>query len=273
MNAVVQVPKRTSLIEKIAHKYSVDPEKMLVTLKATAFKGDVSTEQMMALLIVADQYDLNPWTKEIFAFPDRNNGIVPVVGVDGWSRIINGNPQFDGMEFREGDPDASGVPAWIECVIYRKDRSHPVSVKEYFAEVRRDVGPWKTHPRRMLRHKSMIQCARLAFGFGGIYDQDEAERIVDVTPISGNPRDGIETADPSVVDGYVARVADILAMDVEETEHAKLIFALHQEICSDAAVYSALFDALKARKICTAAAFRALVAMGSKLFQERTVDG
>ena len=29
--------------------------------------------------------------------PDRNNGIVPVVGVDGWSRIINDNPQFDGM--------------------------------------------------------------------------------------------------------------------------------------------------------------------------------
>ena len=25
----------------------------------------------------------------------------------------------------------------------------------------------------------MIQCARLAFGFGGIYDQDEAERIVE----------------------------------------------------------------------------------------------
>ena len=31
----------------------------------------------------------------------------------------------------------------------------------------------------MLRHKAMIQCARLAFGYGGIYDQDEAERIVE----------------------------------------------------------------------------------------------
>ena len=36
----------------------------------------------------------------------------------------------------------------------------------------------------MLRHKAMIQCARLAFGYAGIYDQDEAERIVekDITP-------------------------------------------------------------------------------------------
>ena len=31
----------------------------------------------------------------------------------------------------------------------------------------------------MLRHKAMIQAARLAFGFTGIYDEDEAERIKD----------------------------------------------------------------------------------------------
>lgn len=29
----------------------------------------------------------------------------------------------------------------------------------------------------MLRHKAMIQCARIAFGFTGIYDEDEAQRI------------------------------------------------------------------------------------------------
>jgi hypothetical protein len=36
----------------------------------------------------------------------------------------------------------------------------------------------------MLRHKATIQCSRLAFGFAGIFDQDEAERIAerDITP-------------------------------------------------------------------------------------------
>ena len=62
-----------------------DSQELLVTLKATAFKGQVSDAQMAALLIVANQYGLNPWTKEIYAFPDKNNGIVPVVGVDGWA--------------------------------------------------------------------------------------------------------------------------------------------------------------------------------------------
>lgn len=179
MNAVMEVKKSPSLIEKMAAKYSVDASKMLGTLKATAFKGEVSNEQMMALMIVADQYSLNPWTKEIYAFPDKNNGIVPVVGVDGWSRIINDHRDFDGMEFVEGPLDEKQIPTWIECVIFRKDRNHPVKVREYLAECRRDTPPWKSHPRRMLRHKAMIQCARLAFGYAGIYDQDEAERIID----------------------------------------------------------------------------------------------
>lgn len=166
-----------SLLAKVASRYSVDPNKMLGTLKATAFKGDVSNEQMMALLIVADQYGLNPWTKEIYAFPDRQNGIVPVVGVDGWARIINSHEQFDGMSFTQDEVSCT-------CTIYRKDRSHPIEVTEYMSECKRNVGPWQSHPKRMLRHKAMIQCARLAFGFVGVYDQDEAERIVekDITP-------------------------------------------------------------------------------------------
>ncbi len=176
MSAVIpHQPQKVSLISKIAGKYSVEPTKLLDTLKATAFKvrdGEVSNEQMMALLVVADQYGLNPFTKELFAFPDKA-GIVPVVGVDGWARIINEHTQFDGMDFEQ---DAESCT----CIIHRKDRAHPTRVTEYLSECRRDTSPWKSHPTRMLRHKAMIQCARLAFGFAGIYDQDEAERIREV---------------------------------------------------------------------------------------------
>lgn len=186
----------TTLTQTLATKLDMgDGEGLIETLKATAFKGEVTDAQMTALLVVANQYGLNPWTKEIYAFPDKNNGIVPVVGVDGWSRIINSHPQFDGIEFHHADklvtmPGGKPAPEWIECHIYRKDRSRPIVVREYLDEVYRapfkgkygDVtGPWQTHTKRFLRHKSMIQCARLAFGYGGIYDQDEAERIVDAT--------------------------------------------------------------------------------------------
>lgn len=167
----------TSLVvqqaSKLAGLFNIPETGELVTvLKATAFKGQVSDAQMTALLIVANQYKLNPWTKEIYAFPDKNNGIVPVVGVDGWARIINENPNFDGMDFAQDDDSCT-------CTIYRKDRSHPIKATEYMSECKRPTGPWQSHPKRMLRHKAMIQCARLAFGYVGIYDQDEAERIAE----------------------------------------------------------------------------------------------
>ena len=172
----------TTAIAKLAERFALgNASEATEILKATAFKGPATDAQMTALCVVAQQYGLNPFTRELYAFPDRNNGIVPVVGVDGWSRIINDNAQFDGMDFKQDDESCT-------CTIYRKDRSHPIVVTEYMTECKRDVAPWKSHPRRMLRHKAMIQCARLAFGFAGIYDQDEAERIAEAAPIEGTAR-------------------------------------------------------------------------------------
>ena len=165
-----------NLTNKLATQFDLGNGSGLIeTLKSTAFKSNtqVTDEQMTALLIVANQYGLNPFTREIFAFPDKGR-IVPVVGVDGWSRIMNTHPQFDGMDFKS---DAESCT----CIIYRKDRTHPTSATEYMDECKSDTSTaWKSHPRRMLRHKAMIQAARLAFGFTGIYDQDEAERIVEI---------------------------------------------------------------------------------------------
>lgn len=155
---------------------------LISTLKATAFKGDATDAQFTALMIVANQYGLNPWTREIYAFPDKQNGIVPVVGVDGWSRIINDHPQFDGLDFVQDEESCT-------CIIYRKDRNHPIKTTEYLSECLRPAftsksgyevkSPWQSHPKRMLRHKALIQCARLAFGYTGIFDEDEAGRITE----------------------------------------------------------------------------------------------
>jgi phage recombination protein Bet len=178
---------RQSLVAKFADKFSIEPGKLMSTLKSTAFKqsgnNEVSDEQMAALLIVADQYGLNPFTKEIYAFPDKG-GIVPVVGVDGWARIVNEHPQCDGFEFTYADDftdfSSKQVPVWMEVRIYRKDRQRPVIVREYFDEVvRRNMQPWQSHPNRMLRHKTFVQGARLAFGFAGVFDEDEGQRIVE----------------------------------------------------------------------------------------------
>ena len=71
--------------EKLGESFGMegDGHELLQILKSTAFKGQVTDAQMAALMVVANQYQLNPFTRELFAFPDKNNGIVPVVGVDG----------------------------------------------------------------------------------------------------------------------------------------------------------------------------------------------
>jgi len=134
------------------------------------------------LLLLAERLGLDPLSNEIYATelssePGKKPRIFFVVGVDGWSKIINAHPQFDGMKFVESAPGGDELPQYFECTIFRKDRKVATSVREYMHEAHTNQGAWLTHPRRMLRHKAMVQCARICFGLSGIYEPDEAHRI------------------------------------------------------------------------------------------------
>ena len=134
------------------------------------------------LLLLAERLGLDPLSNEIYAtevVPEsgKKPRIFFVVGVDGWSKIINAHPQFDGMRFVEFAPGDDELPQYFECTIFRKDRKVATSVREYMHEAHTNQGAWLTHPRRMLRHKAMVQCARICFGISGIYEPDEAQRI------------------------------------------------------------------------------------------------
>ncbi|WP_336043659.1 recombinase RecT [Acinetobacter junii] len=180
-----------SQVSKIASAFNmqdVDPAELANTLVNTVFKK-ATNDEFLSLLIVANQYKLNPFTKEIYAFPAKGGGITPVVGIDGWARIINDNPLTDGIQFEQDEESCT-------CKIYRKDRSHPTVVTEYLSECLGTSEPWKKYPKRMLRHKALIQCARVAFGFSGIYDEDEARRIDDCNTST------VKTVSPSSPEGY-----------------------------------------------------------------------
>ena len=190
MNAP-QVVTNTSLTQRLADRFQVDEAKFVSTIKATCFKGNqVNNEQFMQFLVVANEYDLNPFIKEIYAFP-ANGGIQPIVSIDGWLKIINNNPAFDGMEFVDTLDDKKNLVS-VTCKIFRKDRTRPVEVTEYMAECKKSTEPWNKWPARMLRHKATIQAARYAFSLSGIVDPDEAERIEeslekDITPAKEKP--------------------------------------------------------------------------------------
>lgn len=159
-------------------------------MKAKGNNNQVSNEEFITFLAIANEYRLNPLTKEIYAFSNRG-AIQPIVSIDGWITIINSHPQFDGMEF-EDEVDQEGNLISIICKIYRKDRNRPTEVTEYLKECIGTSEPWKRWPARMLRHKAAIQCARYAFGLSGIVDPDEAERIQSVKDITPKSTETIE---------------------------------------------------------------------------------
>ena len=162
------------LTEIMAAKFNMDKAPFIQALKETAVPANISDGQFAAFLIVAKEHNLNPLTREIYAFPSQG-GIRPMVSIDGWMKIINNHPQYDGMKSTD-NLDKDGNLMSITVQIYRKDRKHSVEVTEYMKECMRNTTPWKQWPARMLRHKAMIQAARIAFSFSGIEDPDEFER-------------------------------------------------------------------------------------------------
>jgi phage recombination protein Bet len=193
--ATTATAPRVSALAVMAARLNVEPNKLHGTLKATVFKN-ATDDELLALVVVANEYKLNPLTKEIYAFPAKGGGIVPVVSVDGWVSMVNDHPQMDGMEFETHRDEKGGLHS-ITCSIWRKDRNRPIKVTEILSECRRATEPWKME-NRMLRHKALMQCARYAFGFSGISDEEEAleSGIRDVTPPGERPARAARSAPP-----------------------------------------------------------------------------
>ena len=178
MTSNVATIPQPSIMAAMAERYGMRPDAFEATLRATVIPSNASREEVAAFLLIAKEYGLNPITREIYAYPRRGGGIQPIVGVDGWSHIINDHPSFDGMDFV--DTVEKGVVTAVTCRMWRKDRGHPIEATEYLAECfQSNSAAWSKWPRRMLRHKAMIQAARYCFGYSGIIDPDEAARFVD----------------------------------------------------------------------------------------------
>src|SRR3990167_1721306 len=185
-NDTAVVPTRTTPLSLMCRNLSlsVDQDELKNILMKTVMpdggKG-VTPEQFTSFVVVANNYGLDPLKKEIYAFPAKGGGIQPVVSIDGWLRIINAQPGYDGMMLEERFEN--GEIFSVTCTIYCKEREHPTVITEYLSECIRNTDPWKKKIR-MLRHKATIQCCRYAFGLSGIMEQDEAEAALekDITP-------------------------------------------------------------------------------------------
>ena len=123
---------------------------------------EVPAKTILTLLRSMQSLHLDPLCDEI-GFTQYDDGQWQVfITIEGCSKLLNQHPQFNGLVFNQADTLIDGVPEWMECTIYRKDRTVPTTVREYLTEVRGDNPIWQKMPRRMLRHRALQQCVRLA---------------------------------------------------------------------------------------------------------------
>ena len=156
------------LIKKISQlglTLSIDPSELYLWLENYL---SLETSTILSLIHLAITYRLDPLMGEVALWTDSEKQVHPSITIDGWMKIINCHPAFAGITFEEGSAlgsgGANGMPLFMSCTIYRTDRQVPIKVREYFDEVKNDHPIWKSMPRRMLRHRVLQQCARLAFG-------------------------------------------------------------------------------------------------------------
>ncbi|MBU3555423.1 recombinase RecT [Polynucleobacter sp. UB-Piko-W3] len=125
---------------------------------------EVPAKTILTLLRMMQSLHLDPLCEEI-GFTQYDDGHWQIfITIEGCSKLLNQHPQFNGLVFNQADTLVEGVPEWVECSIYRRDRIMPITVREYLIEVRSEKEIWQKMPRRMLRHRALQQCVRLAMG-------------------------------------------------------------------------------------------------------------
>lgn len=123
---------------------------------------DVPAKTILTVLRMMQSLHLDPLLEEIGLAQYEDGQWHVFITIEGCAKLLNQHPQFNGLLFNQANTLIDGVPEWIECSIYRKDREVPTTVREYYIEVKGETAIWQKMPRRILRHRALQQCVRLA---------------------------------------------------------------------------------------------------------------
>lgn len=155
---------------------------------------NVTKEDIFTFLIQCKNLGLNPLLKQIYGFVSRGK-LAIVVSIEGWNAIANRSPQFDGCSFEFGPFTTRelsynkisynrgtktnnnvtvkrSVADWVKCIVYRKDRAHPIVITTFFDEAYTGSEPWATMPMTMLQNRAFVNSVRKAFNVSA-YSEDD----------------------------------------------------------------------------------------------------
>ena len=153
-------PTLDSLVTEVAKTLAIS----LQELRHWTQEAVVPEEVLKSILSIAKRYQLNPLLGQIDWELNLDRSYEVYIPIDGWIAMIHRERSFKGLTFSQATETEEGIPVWMECSIYRADLIQPMTIREYYAELKTDHPIWQQMPRRMLRHKTLQQCTRLAFG-------------------------------------------------------------------------------------------------------------
>jgi phage recombination protein Bet len=143
----------------------------LATLRNTIAPGLTDSEFGLFGEIVKST-GLNPFTKEIWAIK-AGGRLQLMTGINGFLRIANSHPAFDGMEVQHEWDGKTLVACTVK--VYRKDRKFPSVATAYMQEYRKKTPVWDSMPSVMLAKCAKSLAIREAFiqELGGLYTAEE----------------------------------------------------------------------------------------------------
>lgn len=144
---------------------------MLLALRNTVAPGLTDPEfRLFAEMCRAT--GLNPATKEIWAIK-AGGRLQLMTGINGFLKIANSHPAFDGMEVSHEWDGKQLVSCTVK--VHRKDRKFPAIATAYMAEYKKETPIWRTMPSVMLAKCAKSLAIREAFiqELGGFYTAEE----------------------------------------------------------------------------------------------------
>jgi len=144
-----------------------DDQELVKAIKDTVCKG-ATDSQFRMFAEVCKATGLNPWLREIWFVP--NVGVM--AGRDGYLRIANDHPQFDGMS-TVVERDDQGIPIKATCSVWRKDRAHPITCEAFYNEYRKSSQVWQTYKSAMISKVAEVLALKRSFSINGIVTEEE----------------------------------------------------------------------------------------------------
>ena len=167
---------------------SVWTQEQINTIKNTVAVG-ADDDELKMFLALAAKYDLDPFAREIWFIQAKDRNII-TTGRDGYLKIANRNPHFDGMVsdvvhagdrfMKEGDNikhfytvSNRGPIIGAYAIVYRKDRAHSSYFFAPFSEYNKGFNTWKQYPSAMIQKVAEACALKRAFSISGLVTEEE----------------------------------------------------------------------------------------------------